>query len=432
METTLLAVASSWRLPFLNSLAVVNWSDPFIVALIGVAGAIVAALIGVLPHFLKRPPPAMGQPAAVAEGEWAERIEVDSGIFYKARLTRANAQFAAESPDASDAAVLVIFVHGILGGAKSTWGSLGDLLRLATPTEFDLLAYGYPAGLLHQASIESGARDLMAALRNGRFSKYPHLLFITHSTGGLLLKHVFKRDYAQVMKDMADVEQRIDAMPSIAFRTRQIINIAVPHSGGSLPASAILIPLYHLIFIPLLLPAMAFDATMRALRLWKKMPRGYSYGYNRIVWQLRWRNSGLTELERAYRMAVRNFDQKRLPRPVSIEINGTDDGTIDKGPDDVHDFSASSLRATSKEDTTSVLFRGTHPTVKRADSIHDTLVIFLAGFLRRYQNTLDMLLARNAVGLTLVFDRDASLIGAEDMAAPESAEWSDTAESSPL
>src|SRR2546423_9711922 len=108
---------------------------------------------------------------------------------------------------------------------------------------------------------------------------------------------------------------RIEDIPAIAFRAPEVVNIAVPHSGWSLAASVFLISLYHLLFLPVLVPAMVIDKLLRMLKWRKSLPKGYRNGYNRIVWQLRWRNQDLRELEKDYRRAVRSFDRRRLPRP---------------------------------------------------------------------------------------------------------------------
>lgn len=417
------------------------WRDPAIIAaIIGAVAAIIAALIAILPHILHRakkvsqdnskangprPNPADAPPVSGAN-LWAERHTVDYGIFYKARKTISREADTKLSPDASDAAILVVFVHGILGSPADSWGSLGQLLREGSSADFDLLAYGYAAGLLYRASIESGASELSTALKHGRFRKYQHLIFVTHSTGGLLLKHILKEDYDSTLREIANPEKRIEDIPSIAFRARQVINIAVPHSGGSFASSVFLISLYHLLFLPILVPAMVIDKLLRGLKCRQALPKGYDNGYNKIVWQLRWRNHGLKELEKDYRQAVRSFDRRRLPRPVSIEVNGTADTTIDKGPDDVRNFSLQKLRAT--EDRTSLFFRGKHPTVKTASNVNDTIVVFLAGFLERYQRQLDVLLAKDTVKRTIILDRDATLVGARTIEAPDMAEWTDTAE----
>jgi hypothetical protein len=393
------------------------WTNPLVLALgVAIVGAGIGAAFTAL---LSRRDSNQGTPPAPKEdrvGKTPNSIEwksepIEYGVLYRSGHC--------------DAELLMILVHGILGSPIGTWGSLPKLLRVSTNLPFDVLSYGYPAGLLHSASIESGAKSLSTALKKGRFKGYKHLIFATHSTGGLLLKHILIDDFAKTLNDLSDGRKRFDDIESIAFRSRQIINIAVPHTGGSFFATCMLIPLYHAL-LPALGITMFIDMLLRRIGVRSPLPKGYTYGYNRIVWQLRWRNRDLSLLEDRYRRLVQGFDRERLPRPVAIEINGTEDSAIDRSADDIRIFSAKRQRKTSAKDEP-LVFRGSHPSVKRASSPNDTIVAFIAGFLHRYSTPLDVIVASDTIKRSLTLDRSIVLIGAESINKPEAAEWSEKA-----
>ena len=228
--------------------------------------------------------------------------------------------------------LLVVFIHGITGDSVRSWGEVPNRLREATwkpgdpgrTVEFDVLSIGYPASVLNYATIEKGAFEfLKPTLERGNFRDYTHLVFVVHSTGGLIVKLALFTEMKKWLKDM-DAISHIDIIRGELYKkfkcsllrsSREIINIAVPHSGGS-PITWLAVlaypPLFVLVFVWVgLLRRVPLIGWLFPLR------EGYSYGYNWITWQLRPASQDLVDLETNYRALVRRFDELRFPRPLS-------------------------------------------------------------------------------------------------------------------
>jgi len=113
-------------------------------------------------------------------------VDTDDGVWIKAVSPSGDSRRQAD--------LLVVFVHGLLGSANGTWGQLPALLRAAVQgVDFDILSFEYPSGMFTRASIELGVAQLEEVLWVSCKS-YKHLIFITHSTGGLVVKQVLCRD----------------------------------------------------------------------------------------------------------------------------------------------------------------------------------------------------------------------------------------------
>lgn len=399
-------------------IAAFSWTDPAVIA--AVIGA-VATLIAAIPAWwaIKRdrtrredsssqptsePPNPL--PAATRSGQAPKWKETDGGWFFRA--------------GPSDSGALIVLIHGLLGDAIDTWQLLPALLREAVIVPFDLFSYSYPAKLLNKASLEEGTRDLLRVL-NGRFANYPHVVFVTHSAGGIVLKKVLCEDLQATLETL--ISSRADfAAPlnSISLRSRQIFNIAVPHSGGSFFGSITFIPLF-LLLSPLLILVGKILAAAEALKLRRPSRRGYAYGYNRIPWEVRYNNPHLLALENTYRQLIAECDRRRIPRPVSLEINGSHDTTIRHPRDDVHKIDES--RRTSSLDTATLIFRGRHPTVKHATSVDDGIIVLIARAMERYREKGDLTLATSTIARSLTLDRGTPLIGPQDLKRLEG-QWS--------
>ena len=94
---------------------------------------------------------------------------------------------------------LIIFVHGVLGGVATSWGTEANNTswpaavaldaRFAT---FDIFLMGYLTPLLDRASnIHETALDQLSMLENRHvFERYNEIHFIAHSMGGLIVKNM--------------------------------------------------------------------------------------------------------------------------------------------------------------------------------------------------------------------------------------------------
>lgn len=126
----------------------------------------------------------------------------------------------------------VVFVHGLGGNAKGTWGiqPFWPELLAKNHTEARVWSYGHNAPLFN-LSDESGAKkelqdtstQLLAALNDkGLGTKVP-LVFVAHSLGGLIVKAALRQDQHSKI-----------GRPDHRYGTRAVVFIATPHSGSSL------------------------------------------------------------------------------------------------------------------------------------------------------------------------------------------------------
>ena len=99
----------------------------------------------------------------------------------------------------------------------------------AAGLDLDVASFSYPSRLWERTAITPAADDLKTWLET-ELKGYRHLLFVTHSTGGLVVKEMLRRAYRDGRGLSPDSDP--DALPSLWLRTRRIINIAVPHRGG--------------------------------------------------------------------------------------------------------------------------------------------------------------------------------------------------------
>jgi pimeloyl-ACP methyl ester carboxylesterase len=130
-------------------------------------------------------------------------------------------------PDSTKA--LFVFVHGWGGDEKDTWGNFLDFLR-ATPrlTGYSVISYDYPTSLLgHSPSIEQIASHFEQWLRNCCFS-FKEYVFITHSTGGIVIKEHILRF---LRKGRAS-----------ELKVNRIFLIAVPNTGTDVARWAAFVP----------------------------------------------------------------------------------------------------------------------------------------------------------------------------------------------
>ncbi|MBN9118206.1 MAG: ATP-binding protein [Planctomycetes bacterium] len=223
--------------------------------------------------------------------------------------------------------ILFVFVHGVRAD-RWTWHDLPAALLAKLGIDVDVLSFEFPAKVRHKASIWTAAADLAKRLSSGENRAYPHLVFVTHSTGGLVVKKMLADDIAATLKELKAGDKDLEQSASIALRTRRVVNVAVPHRGGDALKSWLGGQLYT----RAVYPGVWCLKQLRTLGGCKPQRGERPLGRNKIIRQLRYGNPDLLRLEVAYRRAVRNLRAGRLPVPLAVEIIGRDDDILPTAP----------------------------------------------------------------------------------------------------
>jgi hypothetical protein len=184
-------------------------------------------------------------------------------------------------------------------------------------------------------------------------------LFVTHSTGGLIVKQMLRQAYGEVK---AQLDKRaFDISSSVWLRTRHVINIAVPHSGGSPFITAFAKVTYHSVF-PLMAPI---------LKLARFATQGQKdWGRNDILVALRWQNPWLLQLEDEFIEQQKIANAQDIPCPMVHDIYAKSDLSVPIATD---------------PNQRDLYFRGTHKSVKVPTQSSDPIVAIVAQFVARYR-----------------------------------------------
>ncbi len=108
------------------------------------------------------------------------------GDFERIEYLQSDSVFRVWPSEYSNACV--VFVHGFLGNALSTWGNLPTLLQgSAFARNKDIICYSYKTGLLSFRGRETSACiDNLVAFCETFLSKYNRVYFVTHSLGSVI------------------------------------------------------------------------------------------------------------------------------------------------------------------------------------------------------------------------------------------------------
>jgi len=142
--------------------------------------------------------------------------------------------------DKSDRQADIVFVHGLGGTSHSTWrhGKQGTAHHFFWPEELGkdqpqcgIWSVGYPAGFTGLGKqgmiIEKRAGNLSDKLANGGLGDRP-ILFITHSMGGLVVKHLIVDSQTLPGEDRKRIVSHI----------RGIVFCGTPHRGAAFADAA--------------------------------------------------------------------------------------------------------------------------------------------------------------------------------------------------
>jgi hypothetical protein len=231
--------------------------------------------------------------------------------------------------------LLLVFVHGINSNPVTCWGDLPQQLLLELAADLDVLNFRFPSTFLQRTSIPSAAEALNTVLRTGVGPTYEDIIFVTHSTGGLVVKQLLIDD------DRAG--------RNIVHRTRQIVNFGVPHAG-SLPGIS---ELLRKLVVGSEIALLPIAKLVRFASLGK-----LNLGRNRIYSQLKHNCAFIRELETRYLKVMSEHDYQNIARPESIEITADSDVVSqgrDTRPERVYE---------ANSDRDNLVVRGTHSSMK--------------------------------------------------------------------
>ena len=261
---------------------------------------------------------------------------------------------------------LVVFVHGLFGDCQRTWARMPEWVIERSGVEVDVASFSYPAQIWQRTSISQAADDLRTWLET-EFLNHRQLVFVTHSTGGLVVKQMLRQAFREIEAQLQAGSFDFPSSSSVWLRTRQIINIAVPHTGGSPFITAMTKTVYRLGY-PLIAPLLGL---IRFLSQGAK-----DWGWNDLMVALRWQNPWLLELEEEFLTQQGSAMALDIPCPM------------------VHDlYAKSDLSVPLAADLTqrNIYFRGTHGSVKVPHRANDPIVAIVASFVGRYGADLGLL-----------------------------------------
>lgn len=254
--------------------------------------------------------------------------------------------------------VLLIFVHGIFGSPHETWQTTPLWLSERLGSNLNILNFSYPAGLWQKTSIGAASNDLRTCLETA-YTDYNFFIFVTHSSGGLVVKHMLNESFNELTTQIDDGRFSFADSSALWLKTRRIINIAVPHHGGNPALTRLAQASYRYIYY-LLKPL---------LSLLRQLTQGAAdVGKNDIISSLRHNNPNLLALHAASQQATLYSKQNRLLYPSSFDLIGGSDTAVTTAP-------MSGKQAT---------FRGNHDSIKIPDNKDGPIMDILVSQVDRY------------------------------------------------
>lgn len=116
---------------------------------------------------------------------------------------------------------LVLFVHGLGGTAKGTWGAFPELIRSdpELSARYDVETFEYPTSLVGKtSSLQKVADTLRTEIEHKYEEKYPSIAIVAHSQGGLIARWL--------------IAERINSGRWEQSRIDRLLTFATPHHGA--------------------------------------------------------------------------------------------------------------------------------------------------------------------------------------------------------
>ncbi len=262
---------------------------------------------------------------------------------------------------------LVVYVHGLFGDAGATWGEMPRWVLENAGMDIDVISFAYPSKFWERSSIAQATYHLQTWLET-EFAEYSNLIFVTHSSGGLVVKHLLNQSFVSIDRNEQTAQFDISSSMPVWTRTRRIVNIAVPHEGGTRAMnllSCIVYPLFYLLSAPWLL-------------LVKLLTQGEKdWGRNRMITSLRRKNRWLIRMENRFQRYLQESKNAGLPTPVINEICAESDQSV----------------AASDPSIEQIFVRGTHKSVKIPNRSKGPIVGIVAEIIKRYPTDVSLAIA---------------------------------------
>ena len=287
-----------------------------------------------------------------------------------------------------------------MGDCVSTWKDLPLFVANATDDRYDMFSFWYPAAKFQAANYHTATIELGDRLRDDRFRHYRNLVFVVHSTGGLMIKAMLAAERPKIEEQQANGKLSAMSTEMLTFRTRLVVNLGVPHAGGSWFATAFttaLSPLMAMIGGLLWLSSSVSSFFHEASR-----KRG---GLNRIPFQLTWGFRELLLLDERYTAFLRFLDEAGLPRPQSVDYIGDNDQAIARSRN--YEVLAAEPEGLPRRSTDRkrVFLRGTHTDIKLSDCADDAIVRLIVGQIQDCLDGIPAVVADGTLSLAQYVDR---------------------------
>ncbi len=287
---------------------------------------------------------------------------------------------------------LLVFVHGLFGDCRRTWGEMPRWVLDNAVVELDVISFDYPAQLWERSSIEQAAHDLKTWLST-EFSGHRHLIFVTHSVGGLIVKHLLREDFRVIQRAIDAGDFDYSSSGALWLKTRHVVNIAVPHQGGAPLLTRLAWIGYFLIY-----PCAPLLRLIRFLTQGRK-----DWGRNEILVRIRWQHPWLLVLDREFTGHQEDCDRLGFPKPLIHDIVAASD------------LSVPHSEAAGKDP---IYFRGTHASVKLPRRSSGPIVRIVADLVHRYQGEIELAIADKTLARVAEVNRLTSVRSLIDSRGP--------------
>ena len=302
----------------------------------------------------------------------APQLNKESESFWNGESRYGLVHFRNQSESASPSTTLLVFVHGLFGDAKNTWGQMPQWVLENAGIDMDVLSFAYPAKLFQRSNLQQAAEDLFTWL-NTEFKDYSHILFITHSSGGLVVKQMLCQSW-QTIQQNKNSAKYYDNSKAIWYRTRRVINIAVPHYGGTRVSSiggAIAYRIFYVLMAPVL-------GLIRFLT-----QGGSDLGKNELIGLVRTKNPQLIELDQLFLSHQNQAMTTEALFPMVHDIFAKSDMAV--------------ARIAESEGRQPLYVRGTHGSVKIPNRPSGPIVTIIADIIKLYNDELGLTIANQTL-----------------------------------